>query len=625
MAKFKAKSANVNAIDADEAKRQVLAHVANGIGVKQAMGLVDRQPVTLRQWINRDPIFARKLEEAKEEGATRDLSRDKYELEFSEFSEQFLGSKIFAHQQNWVDALEGRDPSWLHPSMIYEPADPTRLLINVPPEHAKSTTITVNYSTYKVCMDPDNTRIIVVSKTLQKAQEFVYSIKQRLTHPMWAKMQATYAPSGGWKEDADSWRQSSITLSRTSTEKDPTVQALGIGGQIYGSRANLIILDDCVTGANAHEYEKQLEWLQKEVITRLDDEGVLLVVGTRFAATDLYREIRNPKHWSNGVSPFTYFAMPAVLEFADKPDNWETLWPKSDQTTSSKKQPDENGLYPKWDGPALYRRRGEVTPTTWALVYQQQDVQEDSIFRPPCVQGSINGMRKVGPIRPTVPGHPASGDFYTLMGIDPAMTGNTAAVILAFDRQTHKRYVLDVYNMQDPNPQKIRALMEDWVNKYQPNEIRVEINAHQKAYALDEELNQWMASRGVQFRSHFTGKNKWDVDFGVASMADLFGTERDGKHQDDNLIELPSSENNEHVKALVNQLIVWSPNAKKNQKTDCVMALWFCEIRVKELIQMSGFAQSHTYNRYATKAGIRNRGVVNLDELAAAQYADAYY
>jgi hypothetical protein len=54
------------------------------------------------------------------------------------------------------------------------------------------------------------------------------------------------------------------------------------------------------------------------------------------------------------------------------------------------------------------------------------------------------------------------------------------------------------------------------------------------------------------------------------------------------------------------------------------MALWFCEIRVKELIQQSGFAQSHTHNRYATKAGIRNRGTVNLDDLAAAQYAEAY-
>lgn len=49
---------------------------------------------------------------------------------------------------------------------------------------------------------------------------------------------------------------------RNSSEKDPTLQALGMGGQIYGARADLIILDDVITTANAHEWEKQLDWLQ---------------------------------------------------------------------------------------------------------------------------------------------------------------------------------------------------------------------------------------------------------------------------------------------------------------------------------------------------------------------------
>ncbi len=504
-----------------EAKAKVIDLARQGLSIQDAIIRAGRKPDVLKDW-KKDSKFMTELEKAKDEGqkALSIVSGDaKFKIGFEEFSREFLDSPIFPHHQNWIDILEGRVPSWLHDVMVYEPASAKRLLINVPPEHAKSTTITVNYSTYKICKDPDNTRIIVISKTLTKAQEFVYSIKQRLTHPMWAKLQATYAPPGGWREDADSWKANAITLSRTSTEKDPTVQALGIGGQVYGARANLIILDDCVTGANAHEWAKQLEWIQKEVVTRLDDEGVLLIVGTRFAATDLYREIRNPKHWSNGKSPFTYFSMPAVLETSEDPKDWVTLWAKTDQKSGTKKEPDENGLYSKWDGPALYRRRGEVTPSTWALVYQQQDIQEDSIFKPSCVQASTNGMRRTGIINNKLPGHPKDGDFYTIMGIDPAMTGKTAAVMLAYDRRTHMRYVLDVYNMVDPNPQKVRALMEDWVNKYHPQEMRVEINAHQKAYALDEELNQWLTNRGIQFRSHFTGKNKWDVDFGVASMA----------------------------------------------------------------------------------------------------------
>ena len=117
--------------------------------------------------------------------------------------------------------------------------------------------------------------------------------------------------------DTPSWNAAlkaaeQVYLSRDSTEKDPTVQALGIGGQITGARSNLIILDDVVTTSNAHEWEKQLLWLQRDVVTRLGDNGKLLIVGTRIAANDLYREIRNPDHWVGGKTPFTYFAMPAV-------------------------------------------------------------------------------------------------------------------------------------------------------------------------------------------------------------------------------------------------------------------------------------------------------------------------
>ena len=123
-----------------------------------------------------------------------------------------------------------------------------------------------------------------VSKTQERAKEYLYSIKQRLSHERWSKMQAVYGSTGGWKEDADTWKTDRIYLSRDSTEKDPTVQALGIGGQITGARSNLIILDDVVTSANAHEYDKQISWLQREVVTRLGDTGRLLIVGTRMAA-----------------------------------------------------------------------------------------------------------------------------------------------------------------------------------------------------------------------------------------------------------------------------------------------------------------------------------------------------
>jgi len=602
-----------------EAKKKVLQFVSQGLPLADALARAERKQDVMKDW-RKDEKFMRDLEKAREEGEkvlATTTGEAKYKLGFEEFSKEFLDSPIFPHHRSWIDILEGREPSYLHPAMVYEPASPKRLLINVPPEHAKSTVITVNYCVYRIAMDP-NIKITIVSKTQERAKEYLYSIKQRLSHERWAKMQSVYGPAGGWKEDADTWKADRIYLSRDSTEKDPTVQALGIGGQITGARSNLIILDDVVTTSNAHEWEKQLLWLQRDVITRLGDAGKLLVVGTRIASNDLYREIRNGDHWTSGKSPFTYMSMPAALEIYENPEDWVTLWPKSHvpwEGSDENLEPDENGLYPKWDGPALFRRRSEVSASAWALVYQQQDVQEDSIFAPACVQGSLNGMRKRGPLKPGTPGHPKEqGNWYTIMGLDPAMSGNTAAVVMTVDRKTKMRYILDVENMSDPTPQKIQNLIESWVTKYRPNELRIEINAHQKAYALDEELRTYLASQGVRFSSQFTGKNKWDTGFGVAAMSGLFGTMRGNTHNNDNLIEIPSQEGSEGIKSLIQQLITWKPDTKG--KTDCVMALWFCELRAREVIGVNKLGQTHVYNKWATKRQLENRWVVNLNDFA---------
>jgi hypothetical protein len=131
-----------------------------------------------------------------------------------------------------------------------------------------------------------------------------------------------------------------------------------------------------------------------------------------------------------------------------------------------------------------------------------------------------------------------------------------------------------------------------------------------------------LAQYGTQLNSHFTGKNKWDVGFGVASMASLFGTTRDGRFQDNNIIELPSNEGSEGLKTLVQQLITWKPDTKN--PTDTVMALWFAVIKVRELMQRSSKVGRYQTNRWATRAQMEKRGGINLDEAFAEQWQEQY-
>jgi hypothetical protein len=105
-------------------------------------------------------------------------------------------------------------------------------------------------------------------------------------------------------------------------------------------------------------------------------------------------------------------------------------------------------------------------------------------------------------------------------------------------------------------------------------------------------------------------------------MSNLFGTIREEKFQKNNIIELPSSEGSEGIKALTQQLLTWKPNTKG--KTDTVMALWFAVIRIRELMQSNSHTSMYANNRWATKAQINNRYSINLDDAFADQWHETY-
>ena len=450
----------------------------------------------------------------------------------------------------------------------------------------------------------------------------------------YADLQATFGPADGYKATADQWAANKIYLGgdiRDNDAKDPTVEAIGMGGQVYGARADLIVLDDVVTLSNSGEWAKQQEWIRQEVASRLPPGGgQLLVVGTRVSAVDLYKELRNPQHYTDGIIPWSYLSMPAVLEYTDDPKNWHTLWAKSEQPLSDDDTPDENGYFDRWTGQRLSAVRNEAGPSKWSLVYQNLDIAENAIFDPLCVRGAVNGMRKPGALIAGAAGHPDnSQNFYRVIGIDPAMSGDTAAVAYAVDRRTHKRYVMDTYVMSSPTPAAIRDLIKSWTDAYKPHTVIVESNAFQLFLTQDEEIRNFLSTRGINYRPHYTGNNKQDPEFGVASLAPLFGTviKRDGnnqnlKHAGDNLIELPDTSKNEHVKKLVEQLVTWQPGKQGKQlKMDAVMALWFCEIVARETLLTSSNVPNFLNNQFTPRGEVESRYIINLDDLAASQRA----
>lgn len=598
-----------------EAKRLVLERIRQGAPVAQACRAAGRSVSAYESWRKKDREFGRAATEARQAFS---LARAGVQpvVGFPEFCERFLGQPLYEHQLQWVDLLEGREPRGLHPSQVYEPGEPNYLLVNTPPEHAKTATLSINYPTYRVALEP-NVRIILVSKTAERAKEFLYAIKTRLTHPRYLDLQTQFAPAGGWRGDAAVWAADRFYLGseRDSGEKDPTVQAIGIGGQIYGARADLIIIDDAVVLSNAHQFESQIRWIQQEVITRLGPTGRLLLIGTRVDAVDLYSALMDPSRYPDGVSPWTRLTQPAVLEFGDTPEDWKTLWPRAFVAWSASTKPDKDGMFPRWDGRQLYKRRGVLNPRTWALAYMQADVEEDAVFEPAKVRACINGTRQCGVMRRGQVHVREQGmdGLYVIGSMDPAMVGDTGVVVYAVDRHTKLRYVLDVRLKTAATPAWIRATIKELTDTFGVAEWRIEKNAFQSYLTQDPEVTQWLAGNGVRLSEHHTGRNKWDAGFGVASMSLLF---------DQGLIELPSTHMSEPVKQLVEQLVTWSPETKG--KTDLVMALWFAEIRAREVCNVSQLGdpdhRGFMPNRFLSKRARARQQVINLNDLAAARW-----
>jgi hypothetical protein len=357
----------------DIAKRLILSGVAEGLTIEAATAASGKSYKTYEYYRRTDKVFADKMDRTRLGLKDKNFaSSDVHDIDFSEFRQRYLHSRTFPHQQNLIDVIEGRPPGWLHPSMKYEPGlANNRILLNIPPNHAKSMTVTVDYVTWQVCQNP-NFRVLIVSQTQQLAADFLYAIKQRLTHPNYEALQQAYAAGVGFNSKTASWQATRVTFGdelRESSEKDPNIEAVGIGGQIYGKRADMIIVDDAVTLKNANEFEKQIRWLTQDVRSRLNPTGKLIIVGTRVTAIDLYKELRSEDRYPGGLVPWTYLAMPALLTTDENPDKWETLWPASDAPFDGQVESDlnEDGLYPRWNGRNLYNERQAMDASTWAL------------------------------------------------------------------------------------------------------------------------------------------------------------------------------------------------------------------------------------------------------------------
>jgi hypothetical protein len=611
-----ARSSGQKAIPAREAKAKVIDLFAEGYKVADAMRVVGRAEATYWDWRKTDPEFKRKVDLVRAARGEEKQNGRPEVPDFETFCREWMKQPLNIHQLRILDVIEGREPRDMHPSMDFYQGYDNRVVINVPPEHGKSTTFTVNYVVWRIHKDPD-VRVVIVSKGSQLSADFLYEIKLKLTSSLYQEMHLRFAPEGGWKDPDGSWSGDRIYVRGKNVDgvqKDPTVQAIGLKGQIYGRRADLVILDDIVDTKNARETDLQLRLINRDISSRLpslqEGGGLLLALGTRVAPMDIYRILLDARDGDDD-RVWTYFRQPAVLDYGTGDSaTWETLWPG------------------KWNGKSLARNRVDAG---WNLVYQQLDLEDDMTFKAEAVNASVNGQRFPGPMTEAGKGHREEGmnGLYVVGGLDPATVGNTAMVVAGLDRLTLKRWVLDGFNQANCSPHTMRETVKKLTEMYRIHEWVIERNAFQRFLTQDRELLDFLRARGCKLTEHYTTDNKFDSDFGIATMAPLFdscvvedkntpgGWRRVTKGA---LVELPSMRQNAWVNQMVQQLTTWMPEGQAQKaKTDLVMALWFTHIAFMRKLQRKQGRKTHMDSPFMTPAGRGKQRVIDLAALRRAK------
>lgn len=426
--------------------------------------------------------------------------------------------------------------------------DHRRVVVNIPPFHAKSTYGTVKATVYELCKNP-NQRTIIISKSSRFAETFLVSINELLTNPeLYVPGRNLINDFGPFKpEGAQSiWNRSQIYVAgRSSAEKDPTVQVLGVGNQIYGRRADKIRCDDIAdvdNQRNPDQVMKMLEWLDKMVSSRIGKSGQLTYIGTRVHAGDIYSELKRRA----GYKVITYSCI-------TDDENELTLWP-------------EHFPYSQ-----AMLARNELSPADFQLIYQNVDIPGLSAsFPPEIVEQCKDPDRMLGHY---------DSSWRLVAGLDPAggnkTSGYTAFTLLGIDLRTGKRFLIDQTAVKSMRAPQIRDQIFDWTERYPIYEWRVESNGLQSQLVqYNEEVINFLARRGVRVVPHFTHSNKWDPQFGVESTGPLFHAE---------LISIPWGHASaaQAFQPFIDQLIQFP----MGQVTDRVMSFWFADLGCREFLK----------------------------------------
>ena len=392
--------------------------------------------------------------------------------------------------------------------------------------------------------------------------------------------------------------------------KEPTVRAYGFDSEFIGHRADLVLFDDVASPENAKEStarDRLLERWDSMAEARVDPGGLIAVIGQRLGSGDLYAYCLSKETFADTDEDYD------GTDVKDKSQNEEPIRIKKYKHLTYKAYYEDLDTGPTsrkkfslpWpDGPLLdpYRLSWKdlsfikhSTPNKFRVVYQQEDIDmsntliervwatgglgTDGVLYPGC----IDNERPPGYI-PEGLSHPV----ISIASVDPSPTQFWAIEWWLYQPETNLRYLVDIERRKlnaeellgyDVSTREYSGVMEEWQERserlgYPISHWIVEINAAQRFLLAHDFVRRWQALNVVNVVPHTTSRNKLDESLGVEAL--LPPLWRSGS------VRLPSMRGNWKTLALVDEMCSWTRDKKHG--TDTVMAHWFAELHMPQLV-----------------------------------------
>lgn len=436
-----------------------------------------------------------------------------------------------------------------------------RLLLNVPPRHAKSTYLSEWVPIFLVCSDR-NVQVLIISQTGDFAKKFCRFIATEMSeNGKLIEAFGRFVPTDAKK----TWSPSQGELKVEGSEfGDRSIQIRGAQQQVLGMEADWITCDDPDDPDIARsEVQRQRlrDWYDEQVISRGSPGAHVTVIGQRVGLNDMYGWLSEKRAVMALGEPKVYkhIVSPAILDWEAK----TTLWPQ------------------EWPFDRLIKERYNDNPTKFETMYQQNPVSEGrTIFNPQWINGDashpgcLDNGRSAG--EPMVADADKSLPISRVLSVDPSPT-QYSAFIVADVVHNYSEFHASLMHLQTEkiHGREILNHIDQLLAIYAPIDYLIIEDSAVSKWIFQDPWYETVKYK-TQVRSHKTNyKNKGDVDWGVQSLAVDFEFGR---------IRFPwgDAEGRQMSELLLQEMYAYTTEEKVRQ--DLIMALWFIRFAHRALV-----------------------------------------